>query len=131
MAESTLYFLECETKDKNLGMTSLSERLDALINDYADWLRRNEITHGDVAFAKIFRASDFGCIAVLDGEDGTVILQPRCVRGGWIGKQFRRALFHLRYTLRSLRFAFDFKKITVKEEPPEEEDEQDDYGEEE
>ena len=120
MAESTIYFLECETKDKNLGMTTLSVQLDTLISDYADWLQRNDITHDDIAFAKIFRSSDFGCIAVLDSEDGMVVLQPKRIRGGWIGKQIRRILFYLKYRLRSLTFAFSFKKITVNEQSPEE-----------
>lgn len=129
MAERTLYFLECETKDKNLGMTTLSGQLDTLISDYADWLQRNDVTHDDIAFAKIFRSSDFGCIAVLDSEDGTVVLQPRRVRGGWIGKQIRRILFHLKYHLRSLTFAFSFKKITVNEQSPEEDIEESDCDE--
>ena len=118
MTENTVYFLECETKDKDFGMTTFSVHLDHLIRDFADWLRSNEIAVADVVQPKIYRTSDFACIATLDLEDGQVILQPRRVYTGPFAKPINKTRFELRYLPRRLRYVFDVRRVHDTDETP-------------
>ena len=130
MTEPDVLFLECETKDGDLGMTSFSFSLAALLNDYAGWLQRNGRTHADVAYAKICRCSDYACIATLACEDGLVVLQPRRAYGGPFARLIRTALRELKLRWRVLKCVFEGRHIHFSEEhvqddePPEEDDEE-------
>ena len=101
MAEPEAYLLECKCKMANQGMMSLSGQLKELIEDYAKWLKDNDLSPEDLDYAKIFRCSDLGWVASLVWEDGAVILQPRKVRGAVIGAPLRRALFYLKCEARA------------------------------
>lgn len=119
MTEDITYFLECETKDKELGMSTFSARLDHLIHDYADWLQRNELSAADVDCPKIYRINDLACIATLGLEDGQVILQPRRVYSGPFAKAVNKVRFEMRYLKRWLQTRSyenkDGKKVYVTE----------------
>ena len=115
MAESTAFYLECESKDKNLGMTTLSGRLQDLVRDYSKWLAQNELSPGDVAYARIYRTCDLGCIGQLTYEGEQWVLQPRKVWGGFLGTQLRRAKLHLKYWLRSIWWAVRFRDVELTE----------------
>ena len=115
MAENIAFFLECESKDKHTGMTTLSGRLQDLIRDFAQWVERNDLTLEDIAYAKIYRCSDFGCVGELVLDGGQLVLEPHKVRGGAAGTLIRRALFHLKYWWRSVWWAIRFRNVTVTE----------------
>ena len=104
MTENTVFFLDCETKDRDNAMTTFSARLDDLISDYAGWLQQYELTAADVLCPMIFRCSDLACVATLGLEDGRVILQPRRVYGGPFAKLVNNILFELRFMPRRLRY---------------------------
>ena len=96
MAESEAYYLEVRTKDKHRMLLALSGQLRDLITDCADWMRENDLVPEEIDYAKICRCRDYGWVASLVWEDGTVFLEPRKVRGGYLGILWRRALFHLK-----------------------------------
>ena len=97
MSEKTLYFLDCETKDYTLHLTSFSTKLDELVYDYADWLRLNGITAEDTTRPMIHRTSDLACVATLDLEDGEIYLQPRRAYNGPFAKQINSIRFDRRH----------------------------------
>lgn len=116
MTESGPLFLECETKDGNLGMTTIAPCLEMLLDDYGEWLQRNERVPADVAYAKIFRCRDFACIATLVCEGGAVILQPRRAYGGPFSRLIHGAIFDLRGRWRALKCALQGREILYSEE---------------
>ena len=115
MTENTAFYLECESKDRNLGMTTLSGRLQDLVRAYSEWLNRNELEPEDVAYAKIYRTLDFGCIGQLIYEGEQWVLQPKRVWEGFLGTQLRRAKFHLKYWWRSIWWAIRFRDVELTE----------------
>lgn len=100
MKENDVYFLDCETKGKNLRMTTFSARLDDLIADFA----------------------------VLCLEDGQVILQPRRAYGGPFAKLINTAVFEAKMRWHDLQCAIQGRRIQYTEEhveddlPPDEDD---------
>lgn len=97
MPKNTLFFLDCETKDNSLHLTSFSVHMDELIYDYAEWLRHNRITADDTELPMVYRASDLACVATLDLEDGEVFLQPRRAYNGPFAKQINGFWFDRRH----------------------------------
>ncbi|MBR5641548.1 MAG: hypothetical protein IKW92_05420 [Firmicutes bacterium] len=122
MTENTIYFLECETKDKDFGMTTFSARLDHLIRDFADWLRSNEIALTDIVQPKIYRTSDLACVATLNLEDGQVILQPCRAYTGPFAKLINKIRFDLRYLPRRFRYVLDVQRVRDTDAPPVDDD---------
>ncbi|MBR3749640.1 MAG: hypothetical protein IKN28_07200 [Firmicutes bacterium] len=100
MKENDVYFLDCETKDKNLRMTTFSARLDDLIADFA----------------------------VLCLEDGQVILQPRRSYAGPFAKLINTVVFEAKMRWHDLQCAIHGMRIQYTEEhvgddlPPDEDD---------
>ena len=128
MKENDVYFLDCETKDKNLRMTTFSARLDDLIADFAGWLKGNGITVADVGQPKLYRVSDMGCFAGLCLEGGQVILQPRRSYAGPFAKLINTAVFEVKMRWHDLQCAIHGRRIRYTEEhvgddlPPDEDD---------
>ena len=128
MEENDVYFLDCETKDKNFRMTTFSARLDNLIADFAGWMKGNGITMTDVGQPKLYRVSDMACFAVLCLEDGQVILQPRRAYTGPFAKLINTAVFEVKMRWHALQCAIHGRRVLYKEErvqddlPPAEDD---------
>ncbi len=128
MKENDVYFLDCETKAKDLRMTTFSARLDDLIADFAGWLKGNGITVAEVGQPKLYRVSDMACFAVLCLEDGQVILQPRRAYTGPFAKLINTAAFEVKMRWHDLQCAIHGRRIQYTEErvkddlPPDEDD---------
>ena len=126
MPDSTHFFLECEDKGKDVGLTAVSDKLQELIQDFANWMNDNGLLPEDIAYARIYRFSDLGCIGKLVVEDGLVVLQPKRVWGGSLGRHIRWAIFNLKYAWHSLWYTFRYEIIRSDIIKPDEEEEGDD-----
>lgn len=96
MREDT-YYLECRTKDKELGMTTLSDKLEDLVKDFSKWLKRNELSPMDVAYAKIVRCSDMACVGTMTQDNGMIYFHPVHVNETVFGKTWRFIKFKIKY----------------------------------
>lgn len=116
MAENIAYFLDCETKDHTLALTSFSMSLEILLRDFSDWLRSNDCTPADVARANIYRLHDSAWVASLLMEDGAVVLVPRRAYSGPFSGLVHKALFELRLRWRFLRYSLQGRHVSFTEE---------------
>ena len=130
MTETGPLFLDCETKDGHLRMTTFAAALEPLLSDYAEWLQRNDCVPADVAYAKIFRCRDLACIATLACEDGMVVMTPRRTYDGPFSKLIHTALFDVKIRWQTLQNTIHGRRYDYTEEhvkdgaPPEEDDEE-------
>ena len=126
MPDSTHFFLECEDKGKDVGLTAVSDKLQELIQDFANWMNDNGLLPEDIAYARIYRCSDLGCVGRLILEDGMVVLQPLRVRGGALGARIRWAIFNLKFAWHRLCYTFRYEIIRSDIIEPEDEEEEGD-----
>ena len=137
MTETGPLFLDCETKDGYLRMTTFAAALEPLLSDYAEWLQRNDCVPADVAYARIFRCRDLACIATLACEDGAVMLLPRRTYNGPFSKLIHTVQFELKNRWQALQNTIHGRRYDNTEEhvrdgalsdeddiPPEEDDEE-------
>lgn len=90
------YYFESRTKDRRYDIAMTYDSLLELLEAYDAFLTYACASPKDVAYAKIYRPSDMGCIAKLVGKNGLVILQPKQVRGGVAGRHLRLSWFHMK-----------------------------------
>ncbi len=90
------YYFESRTKDRRYDIAMTYDSLLELLEAYDAFLTYACAIPKDVAYAKIYRPSDMGCIAKLVDKNGIVILQPKKVHGGAAGRYLRLAWFHMK-----------------------------------
>lgn len=111
MTEKISYILEAEDKGKSSGMTAIGDDLLILLNDMANWMRKEELEPDDVRFARLLRLSDLAKVADIRAEDGELVFVPCKAVGGVIPTLIRRLRMRFRYW-RICRKAGD---VTIKE----------------
>ena len=116
MTETGPLFLDCETKDGYLRMTTFAADLKPLLSDYAEWLQCNGCVPADIAYAKIFRCRDLACIATLVFEDGMVVMMPRRTYDGPFSKLIHTVFFNLKIRWQALQNALHGRCIDYIEE---------------